>query len=95
MTEQELLYIGTVLIATTAGTNLVISTDPNLTRAQLVAQAGVSYDVLDYLENSQQINARLTSARGVFLPVGTTVSLVASATLVAICLFDEVGSAET
>jgi len=90
VTDADLLYVGAVLVATVAGTSLLVSTDTNLTRAQFVAQSGITFDVLDYMENSQQINARLTSARGVFLPQGTNVALVASATLIAICYFEEV-----
>ena len=81
MADADVEYLGCTPAVTAAGTNVLVTVDTGLTRAVFITPTvnQISYDVVDYLENTNQWTGRFSGERAVFLPKGTKVNFIASA----------------
>lgn len=80
--DTDVDYLGCKINTTAAGTNVLLTTDATLTRAQFIAPASnfFSNDIVDYNESATQNRAGKADAR-VFLPAGTQLRVIASAAM--------------
>jgi hypothetical protein len=86
------LYVGCIIGSKVSGDKLLVTTDATLTPATFKnpTVTFIGYDVLDYLENSQQVNGPFMGNRSVFLPLGTNLYVTSSAGFAAVLYFQTI-----
>lgn len=79
--DVDCLYLGANFCLPTSAAKILVTTDPTITQAVFVAPTvtAIVEGHIDYLENSQQVCARITGAKNVFLTAGTQLRIQASA----------------